>query len=66
MKLDRRLHDFLIYRGLRNCFDSDRLTKSDLKWMVTYLEDRLEYYCAQINLDNCEFSGKSVIEEKKK
>ena len=66
MDLDKRSHDFLLYTALRNYWDTDRLTKADLRWMITYLEDRLEFYVSRINLDDCEFSGKSVVQENKK
>lgn len=42
MNLDKRSYDFLIYRQLKNHYDE--LSVKDLKWMVEYLEDRLEYY----------------------
>ena len=48
MKLDKRSHDFLLYRGLKNYWDTDRLSVKDLRWMVEYLEDRCEFYASQI------------------
>ena len=44
MNIDKRLHDFLIYMELKNFWDTDRLQVKDLRWMVEYLEDRLDYY----------------------
>lgn len=42
MELGKRVNDFIVYMELRNQWD--RLTVKDLKWLVTYLEDRLDFY----------------------
>ena len=47
MNLEKRTHDFLIYRELKNYWDTDRLNVKDLRWLVEYLEDRLDYYCSK-------------------
>jgi len=47
MNLDKRSHDFLMYMELKNHYD--KLSIDDLKWIIEYLEDRLEFYCRKEN-----------------
>ena len=57
MQLDKRSHDLLLYRGLKNYWDTDRLGVKDLRWMVEYLEDRCEYYVSPIRSMKCSVCG---------
>lgn len=53
MNIDKRTRDFLVYIELRKYIDTDipelkdKLTKEDYKWMIEYLENRLEYYTSK-------------------
>ena len=42
MNLPKRTHNFLLYMELKNHWDD--LQINDLKWMVEYLEERIDYY----------------------
>jgi len=57
MELDKRSHDFLLYRGLKNYIGKDRLKPKDYEWMIEYLEDRCDYYVSPAGFMKCDICG---------
>lgn len=57
MNLDKRSHNFLLFRELKNYIGTGKLKPEDYQWMVEYLEDRLEYYVSPHGFMKCSLCG---------
>jgi len=44
MNLDKRSHNFLLFRELKNYIGTGKLKPEDYEWMIEYLEGRCDFY----------------------